>query len=243
MLHSSAANANLLLATLSVDDLQLLRPHLERIPLPRDKVLIEENAAIDDVYFPESGVASIVARNASGASTEVGIFGREGVSATCLLLGVDRAPHRTFMQVGGVTAMRIATDRYLAALAASSTLRTSLLRYVQTALVQSAQNTAANAHYRIEQRLARWLLMCHDRIDGDEIALTHVFMGMMIAAERSGVTVALHILEGEGLIISKRGRVFVRDRAGLERQAGDSYGLPEAEHRRLLGPFGKVAQG
>ncbi|RYF07179.1 MAG: helix-turn-helix domain-containing protein, partial [Oxalobacteraceae bacterium] len=86
---------------------------------------------------------------------------------------------------------------------------------------------------------ARWLLMCHDRVDGDEIALTHDFIGMMIAAERSGVTVSLHILEGAGMIYSKRGRVIIRDRETLEELAADSYGVPEAEYRHLIGPLGR----
>jgi len=114
-----------------------------------------------------------------------------------------------------------------------------LLRYVQTLLVQTAQSTATNASHRVESRLARWLLMCHDRIDGDEIALTHEFMSMMISADRSGVTVTLHILEGAGMIWSKRGRVIIRNRELLEDLAGDGYGVPEAEYSRLIGPLGK----
>jgi hypothetical protein len=113
-----------------------------------------------------------------------------------------------------------------------------LLRYVQTVLVQNAQSAATNAHHRVEARLARWLLMCHDRIEGDEIALTHEFIGMMISAERSGVTITLHILEGAGMIRSTRGRVTIRNREMLEELAGDSYGVPEAEYRRLIGPLG-----
>ena len=147
------------------------------------------------------------------------------------------------MQVftAGATALCIDTDQYLAAIEQSGTLRTMLLRYVQTVLVQSAQSTATNAHHRVEARLARWLLMCHDRVEGHEIALTHEFMGMMIAAERSGVTVTLHMLEGAGMIYSKRGRVIIRDRGMLEDLAGDSYGVPEAEYRYLIGPLGRTS--
>jgi CRP-like cAMP-binding protein len=120
----------------------------------------------------------------------------------------------------------------------SVTLRELLLRYVQTLLIQTAQSAVANARYQIEARLARWLLMCHDRVEGDEIALTHEFMAMMIGAQRSGVTVALHILEGAAMIRSKRGRVIILDREKLEDLAGDSYGPAEAEYRRLIAPFG-----
>ena len=231
---------NSLLGALSAADLDLLKPHLTRVPLEREKVIVVPNKAVEHVYFPEGGIISIVSVMEGSGRTEAGIFGRDGVSATCLLLGTDRSPHETFVQVTGPGAHRIDADRYLAAIQRSETLRTTLLRYVQTVLVQAAQSTATNANQRVEARLARWLLMCHDRIDGDEIALTHDFMGMMISADRSGVTVTLHILEGAGMIRSKRGRVIIRDRAMLENLAGDSYGVPEAEYRHLIGPLGRV---
>ena len=233
--------SNILLGALTPDDLELLKPHLTRVPLTREKTIVARNQPIEQVYFPEGGVVSIVSVMPQSGRTEAGIFGPEGVSATCLLLGTDRSPHETFVQVPGSTALRIDTDRYLDAVMQSESLRMALLRYVQTMLVQTAQSTATNASHRVESRLARWLLMCHDRIDGDEIALTHEFMGLMISADRSGVTVTLHILEGAGMITSKRGRVIVRDRRLLEELAGDSYGVPEAEYRRLIGPFGKGA--
>lgn len=231
--------SNTLLSALSDDDLALLKPHLTRVDLARGQVLVTPNKPIEQVFFPEGGVVSIVSIMAQSGKIEAGIFGREGVSATCLLLGTDRSPHETFVQVNGSPALRIDTDHYLAAVQQSDALRTMLLRYVQTALVQSAQSTATNASHRVEGRLARWLLMCHDRNDGDEIALTHEFMGMMISADRSGVTVTLHILEGAGMIRSKCGRVIIRDRDKLEELAGDSYGVPEAEYRHLIGPLGK----
>jgi CRP-like cAMP-binding protein len=230
--------ANTLLRALSDDDLGLLKPHLTRVDLARRQKLVAPNKAVEHVYFPEGGVVSIVSVMAHSGRIEAGIFGREGVSATCLLLGTDRSPHETFVQVDGSTALRIDADQYLAAIRQSESLRTMLLRYVQTVLVQTAQSMATNATQRIEARLARWLLMCHDRIDGDKIALTHEFMGMMISAERSGVTITLHILEGAGMIRSTRGLVVIRDRAKLEDLAGDSYGVPEAEYRQLIGPLG-----
>jgi CRP-like cAMP-binding protein len=239
--HFRFDTSNTLLCALSAHDLALLSQHLTRIKLDRGQVLVTAHKEIEHVYFMEGGVASIVSAMRASGTTEVGIFGREGVSATCLLLGADRSPHETFVQVDGSTALRLDTIDYLAVIHQSETLRTVLLRYVQTFLVQAAQSVATNAHHRMEARLARWLLMCHDRIDGDEIFLTHEFMGMMIAAERSGVTVTLHILEGAGMIQSKRGRVVVRDRGKLEHLAGDSYGVPEAEYRRLIGPLGTTS--
>ncbi len=232
---------NLLLNALSGDDLDLLKPHLRRVLLKREQVVLVPHQPIEHVYFPEGGVISIVSDMVSSGRTEAGIFGREGVSATSVLLGADRSPHESFVQVGPIDALRIDTEAYLAAVAQSETLRTTLLRYVQTVIVQSAQSTATNATHRMEARLARWLLMCDDRIEGDEIGLTHDFMGMMITANRSNVTTTLHILEAAGMIQSKRGRVIILDRRKLADLAGDSYGVPEAEYRRLIGQFGYMA--
>jgi CRP-like cAMP-binding protein len=232
---------NLLLGALSTEDLVLLKPFLTRHKLDREQVLVPANNPIEHVWFPEGGVGSVVANKIDSGTTEVGIFGREGFAGTSLLLGADTSPHRVFIQVDGGTGLRIAAAHFLAAVDASTTLRKVLLRYVQTFIIQTADSAISNAHQRIEARLARWLLMCHDRNDGDEIMLTHEFMAMMIAADRSGVTVSLHVLEGAGMIRSKRGRVLILDRQKLEELAGEGYGRPEAEYRKLIAPFGKDA--
>jgi CRP-like cAMP-binding protein len=180
---------NLLLKTMSAADYASLQPYLSRVPIRREMVLAPAGEPVEHVYFLEGAIASIVAHRPGKTPTEIGIFGLEGVSATFLLLGADRSPHETFIQVGDGTGLRIDTDRYLDAIARSTSLHTLLLRYVQSMLIQTAQSAATNAHQRIEARLARWLLMCHDRVEDDVVPLTHEFMGMMIAAERSGVTV------------------------------------------------------
>jgi len=231
--------SNLLLGALSPDDLALLKPFLSRHKMDRDLVLSHPDRPIEHVWFPEGGVGSIVASKIDSGPTEVGIFGREGFAGTPLLLGADSSPHRIFIQVDGATGLRIDASHFVTAVDQSAALRTTLLRYVQTFIIQTADSAISNAHQRIEARLARWLLMCHDRADSDEIALTHEFMAMMIAAERSGVTVSLHVLEGAGMIRSKRGRVLILDRQKLEELAGEGYGRPEAEFRKLIGPFGK----
>ena len=232
---------NLLLAALAPEDLALLRPYLKREKLEREKVLTPAGESIEHVWFPEGGVASVVAHKVDSGATEVGIFGRDGFAGTPLLLGAGSSPHKIFIQVEGGTGVRIDAVPFVAAVDASTTLRKTLLRYVQTFIVQTADSAISNAHQRIEARLARWLLMCHDRNDGDEIMLTHEFMAMMIAADRSGVTVSLHVLEGAGMIRSRRGRVLILDRQKLEELAGEGYGRPEAEYRKLIGPFGKDA--
>jgi CRP-like cAMP-binding protein len=230
---------NLLIDALSLDDIELLKPLFTREKLYREQVLIPASEPIEHVWFPEGGVASVVAHKVDSGPTEVGIFGRDGFAGMPLLLGADASVHHICIQVEGGTGLRIAASHFLNAVSQSATLRTTLLRYVQTFIIQTADSAISNAHQRIEARLARWLLMCHDRNDGDEIMLTHEFMAMMIAADRSSVTVSLHVLEGAGMIRSKRGRVLILDREKLEELAGEGYGRPEAEYRKLIAPFGK----
>lgn len=235
---NSFATNNLLLKSLSQDDLDLLVPNFERVPFERKQVLGAPDERIAHVYFPEGGIVSITSLDEDGRRTEVGIFGREGVSAMPLILGAEQMPLETFVQVDHSNAIRIGAAQFQKALDHSATIRRTMLRYVHTMMMQMSQSAVANARHQIEGRLARWLIMCHDRVDGDELALTHEFMAIMIGAQRSGVTVALHVLEGTGMVRSTRGLVTILDRAKLADLAGDSYGLAEAEYRRLIGPFG-----
>lgn len=227
---------NCLLSALAPEDFALLQPHLERVDLGDRDVLVVANEPIEQIHFPEGGVVSIVTDHEDGA-IEVGVFGRDGMSGTALLLGADRTPHRTFVQVAGGKSLRISAAALRNAWRQSEALHTTLLRYVQAFTIQAAQTAAANAQYDLPERLARWLLMCHDRLESDEIHLTHEFMAMMLAVRRSGVTVTLHVLEGTGAIQATRGLVRVKSRKRLEEFAGDSYGLAENEYRRLIGPF------
>lgn len=109
-----------------------------------------------------------------------------------------------------------------------------MLRYLQTQLVQARQTAVVNAAYNMDVRLARWILMCHDRLDGDDIPVTHAFLSMMLGVQRSGATLAVQILEGIGYLKARRGRITVHDRAGLMALADGAYGTPEAEYARLI---------
>jgi CRP-like cAMP-binding protein len=239
LIPEPAFSSNLLISAMSADDLALLKPWLTRVRLERGQVVCTANEPIEQVYFLEGGIASIVSIRRDSGRTEVGIFGREGLSGMTVVMGVDRSPHETFIQVNHSSAMRIDTERLRDAMAASKSLTALLMAYVHTMMIQTAACAVGNAHHLIEARLARWLLMCHDRVDGDEMHLTHEFMAMMIASQRSGVTITLHVLEGIGAIKAKRGRVIILDREKLEDLAGDAYGEPEGEYRRLIGPFGR----
>ncbi|MGI4878526.1 MAG: Crp/Fnr family transcriptional regulator, partial [Janthinobacterium lividum] len=206
-----------------------------RVPLPVRHRLSIAGSVIEDVYFPEDGVVSIVAMGKGGRQFEVGVFGREGMSGTALILGADRTPHQVYMQIAGQSGLRLPATALAAVLEQSRAMDLLFRRYAQALLVQVSASAAAAAGHTIDQRLARWLLMCHDRMDGDELILTHEFMAMMLSSRRASVTEALHILEGERMIGTERGVVIIRDRAALESRAGDGYGAAEAEYKRLIG--------
>lgn len=216
----------------------MLAPHLERVPLEREDVLARINEPIRHMYFLEGGVASMTSLSADGERTEVGVIGFEGISGLSKVLGSDRSPHETFIQIGDTHALRIDCGRFAAAFEQSQSLRQIVLRLIHTSMVQMSQSAVAYARFQIEGRLARWLLLCRDRTETDDLKLTHEFMAAMIGARRSGVTLALHVLEGAGLIRSARGTVTIVDREKLLDLAGDSYGLAEAEYSRLIAPFG-----
>lgn len=225
---------NRLLAALSADDLAFLEPNLEAVELELRKKLEIPNRPIKYVYFPEAGFASVVANGNGGRQVEVGIIGREGMTGQMVVFGNSQSPHETFIQVAG-SGQRIPADDLRAAMDASDTLRSMFLHYAQAFVVQTAHTALANGRGKLEERLARWLLMAHDRLDGDELPLIHEFLALMLAVRRPGVTVALQALEKDGLIDRKRGYIQVTDREGLEEAANGLYGVPEKEYQRLIG--------
>jgi CRP-like cAMP-binding protein len=225
---------NRLLASMSRADLALLQPDLEPVTLAVRHVLERPDRRVDAVYFPEAGFASVVAIQANDTKVEVGLIGREGMSGLTIVLGNHRSPHSTYMQAAG-RGQRIGTVQFRKAMQASNSWQGLLLKYVQVFMIQTAHTAITNARAKLEQRLARWILMAHDRLDGDSLPLTHEFLSLMLGVRRAGVTEALHALVTEKLIRSARSEIVVLDRKGLERRAGESYGGPEAELRRLLG--------
>jgi len=216
---------NRILSRLSKSDLQLLEPHLEPIDLPVRKVLERRGKPIKAVYFPETGFASVVA-NGDTRPIEVGLIGREGMTGLPVVLGGDRNEHETFIQAAGHGHCLRSPD-LREAMAKSRSLQASFLRYVQAFLSQTAQTAVANGRSKVEERLARWLLMADDRIDSDELPLTHEFLAMMLAVRRPGVTVAIQELERQGVISRKRGRVVIVDRKALETMSNGTYAPPE----------------
>jgi CRP-like cAMP-binding protein len=227
-----SALRNQLLARLAPEDFAPLRPLLEPVELELRRVLIEPNRPIEHVYFHEHGYTSITT-DGHGNKIEVGLIGREGMVGVPVALGVCTTPLEFFVQLAG-DGLRMTSHDLEEVIDERPSLHRVLLRYAQVMSVQTSGTAFANAEHTVETRLARWLLMCHDRVDGDDIPITHEFMAMMLGVRRAGVTTAMHILQGNGLIVAKRGVITVLDRERLEELADTAYGLPEAEYARQM---------
>jgi CRP-like cAMP-binding protein len=224
---------NRLLNALAPADLALLQEHLRPVRLEQRQEMEVPDRPIRHACFMEEGIASVVA-GSPGNRVEIGMIGREGVTALAVIAGTDRSPHATFMQSQGA-AWSIETAALSTAMAASAGLRTMLLRFSQVFLLQTAETAAANARLRLEGRLARWLLMAQDRMGQPDIPMTHEFLSAMLGVRRAGITETLAILEDAKAIHARRGQIVVRDRQVLKQRAGDLYGVPEAEYERLIG--------
>jgi CRP-like cAMP-binding protein len=226
---------NAILNHLLAEDLGLLEPHLLHIDLPVRHRLADANRPISHAFFLEAGVASTAASVRQDVPIEIGIVGREGVANLPVLVGTDRSPNNTYMQIGG-NGLSILADDLRKAMDQSPTLTQVLLRFVHVFMVQTASTVLANGRATIAERLARWLLMARDRVDQDELPLTHEFLAIMLGVRRPGVTAALSEFERRGLIDGKRGVITMLDREGLELAANGYYGIAEAELLRLFGP-------
>jgi CRP-like cAMP-binding protein len=230
---SPTAMVNRLLSRLSADDFALLARNLNAVDLPIRKRLENRNTRIDHVYFLESGFASVVGQS-SGRSIEVGMIGREGMTGLAVVLGTDRSINDTFIQGAG-SGWRITAENLRQAMAQSPSLQAGWLLYAHAFGAQTTSTAVANGRSKIEERLARWILMASDRVDSDELDLTHEFLSMMLGVRRPGVTLALHLLVQSGLIQVARGIIRVIDREGMEEISNGAYGVPEAEFQRLFG--------
>jgi CRP-like cAMP-binding protein len=223
---------NQLLSRLSGEDFALLEPHLTFVDLPKRKDLELICRSIEHVYFPNSGIVSVVAgENKRGI--EVGLIGREGMTGLAIVMGSDRSLHRTYVQSEG-QGWRIGSGDLRDAMRERAAIHQRFLRYGFAFMMQTGYTAMANGRSKIEERLARWLLMAHDRTDGDVLTLTHDFLSVMLGVRRPGVTLALKLLENTGLIHTNRGSLTIVDREGLEECSNGAYGAPEAELKRLL---------
>lgn len=224
---------NLALSHLDPADLALLEPHLKTVDLPLRYRLSDANRTIEAVYFLEHGIASDTISVAHKAPIEIGIIGREGVTNLPVILGMSVGTSNVFMQIAG-HGRAIPAARLRTAMEESHSLTRSLLFHVHVFMVQAASTVVANAQASVPERLARWLLMAHDRVDSPLINLTHEFLATMLGVRRAGVSNALRDFVRQDLVIGSRGVITIVDREGLERIADGYYGASEAVLRRHL---------
>ena len=221
---------NRILAALPKAEIARLAPHLSPVSLKiRDQLL---DGQAKHAYFVEAGLASVVLTLADGATVEVGVIGIDGVVGLPILLGAQNMPGTTFIQVEG-SGFRIPAELLKSEFERPGKFRSHVQKYLLANLVQSAQNAACNRLHTISERLARWLLTCHDRVQTDRMPLTHEFLGQMLGAPRTTVTLAAGMLHKAGLIDYSRGHVTVKNREKLEDVACECYRVVRDEFDRL----------
>jgi CRP-like cAMP-binding protein len=223
MLKSATEARNHLLARLPQNEYALLQPHLKDVPLHQGTVLAEQGETIDQVYFPHSGMVSIVIVLEDGEkSVETATVGREGAVGAIAGLGERKASARAIVQVAG-NGSRISARLLQGAVKQSSFLRDYIVRYQEMLLHQAQQSTACNALHEARPRLCRWLLQTRDRLDSDVVALTQEFLAQMLGVRRTTVTELARALQTKGLVRYKRGKIEILDRQGLEECACECY--------------------
>jgi CRP-like cAMP-binding protein len=223
---------NRLLAALPAPLMEQLARHLTPVDLPVNRTLQEPGERVDTVYFLEDGICSMVVTMSSGATVEVGRIGRDGFVGAAAILDAAHAPNRCFMAIAG-HGYSIKAKILQEYFESSSQLRRCLLRSMHSLLVQTAQTAACNRVHELPERLARWILMCTDRIQADYAPVTQELLAMMLGTRRSSISVAARALQNAGLIAWRRGRLMIRDHPGLIKAACECYEVVNNEYSRL----------
>jgi CRP-like cAMP-binding protein len=222
--------ANQLLAALPKKDYQALQDHLEEIPLVFEEILYQPNVLISDVYFPNSGIVSLLAAVNGRATLEVGLVGKEGILGLAVFMGVSTSHNRAVVQGVG-SAMKMKATAFRKQCNDGGVLPRLLRRYSHSLITQITQSAVCNQFHSVDARLARWLLMTHDRMGNDEFQLTQDFLSNMLGVRREGVSRAAADLQKCKLIEYSRGRLKVLDRAGLEATSCGCYEVIKEESK------------
>lgn len=226
---------NHLLGALPAADFERLQPHLRTTELPLGSVLYESGSQMRHVYFPVSGLVSLLYTLEDGATAEIAVIGNDGCVGIAILLGGGSTPSRAVVQIEGY-AYRIPSDIVLAEFQKGGEVHQLLLRYVQSLMTQMTQTAVCNRHHSVEQQLSRWLLLSLDRVPTNEVRMTQELISNMLGVRRGGVTGAARALKEAGLIEYSRGRIWVPDRARLEAHSCECYAVVKRETDRLLPP-------
>lgn len=229
-----AADANRLLAAVESPERERLAEATERVSLELGDTLAEQDHPLNHAYFPLDGLISVVTGNEHHANLQVGLVGSDGMLGATLSLGVPRSPTHARVQGAG-TALRMEASAFADALATYPSLHAVVQRYVYVNIVQLAQTTLCTHFHVLEARLARWLLMTHDRVSRDTFAVTHAFLAYILGVRRVGVTKAASALQHRQLIRYSRGSLTILDRAGLEEASCECYSADRQAYARLMG--------
>jgi CRP-like cAMP-binding protein len=223
---------NVLLSALPAAELGRIAPDLEPVRLPRPTELDTPNMEIEYVYFPTSGMASIVASGEDGESVDTTMVGREGMTGLAVFLGTGQMPVRTMVQVP-MQGFRLSADVLRAELNRGGTLVALLNRYTQVVMVSMAQLILCNRVHRLDQRAARWLLQVDERVDEAPFDVTQEFLAEMIGTQRPSISLAMRQFKDDGLIKHSRGRITIADRVGLLGRSCSCITIMHAEEQRL----------
>jgi CRP-like cAMP-binding protein len=224
---------NRLLAALPEAERDRVYPALELVPLPLGGVLHEAGRRLDHVYFPATGIVSLLYVMESGASAEIAVVGDDGVVGVAVFMGGETTPSRAVVQSAG-EAFRLPGKALKDEFHRGGALQQLLLRYTQALLTQMAQTAVCNRHHSIDQQLCRWLLLSLDRLRSQELVMTQELIANMLGVRREGVTEAAGKLQATGVIRYSRGRITVLDRHALEASACECYAVVRRECDRLL---------
>jgi CRP-like cAMP-binding protein len=225
---------NAILARLDAGEYRRLQRHLEHVTVRFNDILYDTGDNVDYVYFPESGVISLVTVLDQGGMIETGLVGSEGMAGLSAFLGARSATGRAVCQIAG-TSWRLKTSILIKERRRGGPFNEMLLRYTAVMMAMVSQNAACNRAHPVDQRLSRWLLMSHDRLSGNEIPLTQGFLASMLGVHRPSVNLAGRALQKAGFIRFTRGKITVVDRPGLEGAACECYGRIRAEFTRAFG--------
>ena len=224
---------NRLLVALPKDDFDRLFPHLEKVSLTLRDILYEAHGPIAHVYFPLTGVVSLVIMD-NDSTLEVGIIGNEGMVGTPVFLGADRSPTQAIVQIPG-EALRMEVEVFQNEMNQVGPLYGLVQRFTQAMINHISQSIICNRRHSVKKRMCRWLLMSHNRVGADEFLLTHEFLAQMLGVRRPTVTAVAGILQKDGHIHYHRGKITILDRKGLESACCECYEVVAKELDRLLG--------
>ena len=232
---------NKLLASLPAEEFERILPQLTVVPFKFKAVLYKQNEKIQDVFFPGGGACSLTKVMRDGRIAEIATIGNEGVIGASVFFGDDQAFGETIVQVAEGEGFKMSVEAFVTEMARRGSFYNRVIRYTQALMSQVMQTTVCNGLHSVEQRCCRWLLMTDDRVQSDNLRLTHEFVSIMLGVRRPTVTLIMGDLQNAGLVENRRGTIHIVDRSGLEAASCECYATVKATFARLLPELSPVS--